>query len=79
MKKLMSLSFALAFFSYTASLTAQSFPTIKWDFIKMAAYVKAKKEESNKCAGVVSNVISITVVKCTEEVADNRKKEKIVQ
>jgi hypothetical protein len=79
MKKLMRLGFALAFFSYTTSLTAQSFPTINWDFVKMTAFFKAKKEEPNKCAGVVSNVISITVVKCTEEVADNRKKEKIVQ
>ncbi len=75
MKKLIRLSIALAFFSYTTtSLTAQPFPTIKWDFVKMTAYFKAKKEEPNKCAGVVSNVISITVVKCTEEVADNRKK-----
>ncbi len=79
MKKLMRLSIALAFFSYTASLTAQPFPTIKWDFVKMTAYFKVKKEESNKCVGVVSNVISITVVKCTEEVADNRKKEKVIQ
>lgn len=79
MKKLMRLSIALAFFSYTSSLTAQTFPTIKWDFVKMTAYFKASKQEPNKCVGVVSNVISITVVKCTEEVADNRKKEKIVQ
>ena len=79
MKKLIRLSIALAFFSYTASLTAQPFPTIKWDFAKMTAYFKAKKEEPNKCAGVVSNVISITVLKCTEEVADNGKKEKVIQ
>ena len=79
MKKLMRLSIALAFFSYTASLTAQPFPTIKWDFVKMTAYFKAKKEEPNKCIGVVSNTISITVVKCTEEVTDNRKKERVVQ
>ena len=79
MKKLIRLSIALAFFSYTSSLTAQPFPTIKWDFVKMTAYFKVKKEEPNKCAGVVSNVISITVVKCTEEVADNRKKEKVIQ
>lgn len=75
----MRLSIALAFFSYTSSLTAQTFPTIKWDFVKMTAYFKVSKQEPNKCVGVVSNVISITVVKCTEEVADNRKKEKIVQ
>ena len=79
MKKLMRLGFALVFLSYTASLTAHPFPVIKWDFVKMTAYFKAPKEEPNKCAGVVSNVISITVVKCTEEVADNRKKEKVIQ
>ena len=79
MKKLIRLSISLAFFSYTTSLTAQPFPTIKWDFVKMTAYFKAKKEEPNKCIGVVSNVISITVLKCTEEVADNGKKEKVIQ
>ena len=79
MKKLIRLSFVLVFLSYTASLTAQPFPTIKWDFVKMTAYFKVKKEEPNKCIGVVSNVISITVLKCTEEVADNRKKEKVIQ
>lgn len=82
MKKILTLcAFALAL-SSSDTLSAEPYPILRLDFVKMIQYSKNKKEEPCKGAAV-SNVITVTVVKCNELAAETqkppRKDEKIVQ
>lgn len=82
MKKILTLSALILALSHSATLSAEPYPILKLDFVKMVQYAKIKKEEP--CKGTaVSNVITVTVVKCNELAAETqkppRKDEKIVQ
>jgi hypothetical protein len=82
MKKILTLCALALALSHSGTLLAEPYPIIRWDFIKIIQSAKIKKEEPCK-GSAVSNVITITVVKCNELAAETqkspRKDEKIVQ
>ncbi len=82
MKRILTVCAFVLALSHSGTLSAEPYPILRLDFVKMIQYAKDKKEEPCKGAAV-SNVITVTVVKCNELAAETqkppRKDEKIVQ